>query len=281
MSEKDSEKSGSQPEDEKEVSTEVKDAKVDSSTTPDAKKEESSDSVPWHNDPRFKQDLKLLKAVKSLVEANGLEDVSELTDLVESGKKVHGKQVDLDKLDEILAKASKLDQYQKHWETQEELRKRGMETPEQTIARLQAEREAERSERSRREQTETEAANAKKAVMFYESEIKNQLDDLEGLSADEKGFLSYTLGVGNECNDINITDKRAIKRILNDSVKKYNNLVKSIKEQAIKEYREGKASIPSVSSTDGSAAATKTEPPKGLKGMRNAFAEMMKKGSGQ
>ena len=281
MSEKDSEKSGSQPEDEKAVSEEVKDAKVDSSSTPDAKKEESSDSVPWHNDPRFKQDLKLLKAVKSLVEANGLEDVSELTDLVESGKKVHGKQVDLDKLDEILAKASKLDQYQKHWETQEELRKRGMETPEQTIARLQAEREAERSERSRREQTETEAANAKKAVMFYESEIKNQLDDLEGLSADEKGFLSYTLGVGNECNDINITDKRAIKRILNDSVKKYNNLVKSIKEQAIKEYREGKASIPSVSSTDGSAAATKTEPPKGLKGMRNAFAEMMKKGSGQ
>lgn len=254
---------------------------MDSSTTPDAKKEESSDSVPWHNDPRFKQDLKLLKAVKSLVEANGLEDVSELTDLVESGKKVHGKQIDLDKLDEILAKASKLDQYQKHWETQEELRKRGMETPEQTIARLQAEREAERSERSRREQIETEAANAKKAVMFYESEIKNQLDDLEGLSADEKGFLAYTLGVGNECNDINITDKRAIKRILNDSVKKYNNLVKSIKEQAIKEYREGKASIPSVPSTDGSAAATKTEPPKGLKGMRNAFAEMMRKGSGQ
>ena len=278
MSEKDSEKSGSQPEGEKEV----KDEKVDSSTTPDAKKEESSDSEqPWHKDPRFKQDLKLLKAVKSLVEANGLEDVSELTDLVESGKKVHGKQVDLDKLDEILAKASKLDQYQKHWETQEELRKRGMETPEQTIARLQAERESERSERSRREQIETEAANAKKAVMFYESEIKNQLDDLEGLSADEKGFLSYTLGVGNECNDINITDKRAIKRILNDSVKKYNNLVKSIKEQAIKEYREGKASIPSVPSTDGSAVATKTEPPKGLKGMRNAFAEMMKKGSGQ
>ena len=277
MSEKDSEKSGSQPEGEKEV----KDEKVESSTTPDAKKEDSSDSAPWHQDPRFKQDLKLLKVAKTLVEANGLEDVSELADLVDAGKKVHGKPVDLDKLDEILAKASKLDQYQKHWEAQEELRKRGMETPEQTIARLQAERESERTERTKREQADIEAANAKKAVMFYESEIKNQLDDVEGLSADERGFLAYTLGVGNECNDINITDKRAIKRILSDSVKKYNNLVKSIKEQAIKEYREGKASIPSVPSTDGSAAATKTEPPKGLKGMRNAFAEMMRKGSGQ
>lgn len=275
--EKDSVSTGSQPD-----NKEVKDDKVDSSTTPDAKTEKSSDSdQPWHNDPRFKQDLKLLKVAKSLIEANGLEDVSELTDLVESGKKVHGKQVDLDKLDEILAKANKLDQYQKHWEAQEELRKRGMETPEQTIARLQAERESERTERTKREQADIEAANAKKAVMFYESEIKNQLDDVEGLSADERGFLAYTLGVGNECNDINITDKRAIKRILSDSVKKYNNLVKSIKEQAIKEYREGKASIPSVPSTDGSAAATKTEPPKGLKGMRNAFAEMMRKGSGQ
>ncbi len=281
MSEKDSVKPGSQPENEKEVKDGKKDEKVDSSTTPDANKENSSDSAPWHQDPRFKQDLKLLKVAKSLVEENGLEDVSELADLVQSGKKVHGKQVDLDKLDEILAKANKLDEYRKHWEVQEELRKRGMETPEQTIARLQAERENERSERAKREQAETEAANAKKAVMFYESEIKNQLDDVEGLSADERGFLAYTLGVGNECNDINITDKRAIKRILSDSVKKYNNLVKSIKEQAIKEYREGKASIPSVPSTDGSAAATKTEPPKGLKGMRNAFAEMMRKGSGQ
>lgn len=275
--EKDSVSTGSQPD-----NKEVKDDKVDSSTTPDAKTEKSSDSdQPWHNDPRFKQDLKLLKVAKTLIEANGLEDVSELADLVDAGKKVHGKPVDLDKLDEILAKASKLDQYQKHWEAQEELRKRGMETPEQTIARLQAERESERTERTKREQADIEAANAKKAVMFYESEIKNQLDDVEGLSADERGFLAYTLGVGNECNDINITDKRAIKRILSDSVKKYNNLVKSIKEQAIKEYREGKASIPSVPSTDGSAAATKTEPPKGLKGMRNAFAEMMRKGSGQ
>lgn len=272
---KDSVTTGSQPE-----NKEAKDDKVDSSTTTDAKTEKSSDSdQPWHSDPRFKADLKLLKIAKSLVEENGLEDVDELKELVLSGKKVHGKPVDLDKLDEIVEKANKLDQWRKYAENQEELKKRGMETPEQTIARLQVERDNERNARTQKEQAEFEALNAKKAVAFYEGEIRAQLEDIETLSADERSFLAFSLGVGNECNDINITDRRAIKKITTDGMKKYNQLVKSIKEQAIKEYLAGKASIPSVPSTDGSAATTKIEPPKGLKGMRNALHEAFKGGS--
>ena len=276
MADEKSEQSGSQPE-----NTEVKDEKVDSSTTPDDKGEKPSDSdQPWHKDPRFKQDLKLLKIAKSLVEANGLEDVEELADLVASGKKVFGKQVDLDKLDEIAQKAEILDRYQKHWAQQEELRKRGMETPEQTIARLQAEREDLSNRYSAKEKAEQDAKEAKKAIAFYEGEVKAQINSIEDLSQEAKDFLAYTLGIGNECNDINITDKREIRRITQQSVKKMNNLVKAIKDQAIKEYREGKASIPNVPSTDGTAATSKTEPTlKNARERKNAFLEYLTKGA--
>jgi hypothetical protein len=275
MSDEKSELSGSQPE-----NTEVpKDEKADSSAAQDDKEKPSDSEQPWHKDPRFKQDLKLLKVAKSLVEANGLEDVDDLVDLVASGKKVFGKQVDLDKLDEIAQKAETLDRYQKHWQQQEELRKRGMETPEQTIARLQAEREDISNRYSAKEKAENDAKEAKKAIAFYEGEVKAQVNSIEDLSPEAKDFLSYTLGIGNECNDINITDKREIRRITQASVKKMNNLVKAIKDQAIKEYREGKASIPNVPSTDGSAATSKTEPTlKNSRERKNAFLEFMTKG---
>ncbi len=278
MADEKSEVSGSQPE-----NKEVKDEKVDSSTTPDDKGEKPSDSdQPWHKDPRFKQDLKLLKIAKSLVEANGLEDVEELADLVASGKKVYGKQIDLDKLDEIAQKADTLDKYQKYWAQQEELRKRGMETPEQTIARLQAEREDLNNRYSAKEKAEQDAKEAKKAIAFYEGEVKSQINSIEDLSTEAKDFLAYTLGVGNECNDINITDKKEIRRITQQSVKKMNNLIKAIKDEGIREYLAGKASIPNVPSTDGTAATYKTEPTlKNARERKNAFLEMMTRGKGK
>ena len=112
---KESEESGSQPE----VNEEVKDEKPESSPEKDVKTDSSPDQ-PWHKDPRFKNDLGLLKAVKSLIEKNDLESVDELIELAESGKKVKGKDIDLDRLDEIAAKAKKLEKYEAYWKEQEE-----------------------------------------------------------------------------------------------------------------------------------------------------------------
>lgn len=278
MEDKNSVKAGSQPQ-----NTEAnKDDKVDSSTTKqDANTEKPSGSeTPWHNDPRFKQDLALLKVAKELVEKNGLEDVADLKDLVESGRKVHGKQVDLDKLDEITEKAATLDRYNKHWERQAELQKRQQETPEQTISRLQSQLEETNGKFTAKEQAEIQAKEAKKQIVFYEESVREQLESEEGMGKEEKEFLMFSLGIGNDCNEINITDKRAIRKLVNDGSKKFNNLVKAIEEKAIKNYLAGKKEIPNVPSNDGSAATTKPEPIKGLKAMRNLFREMaVKSGS--
>lgn len=281
MADKDNEeKAGSLPANTEE-GKEKTDVTADSSKAQDAIKEKSSDSeVPWHKDPRFKDDLKLLKIAKGLVEANGLEDFDDLVDLVKSGKKVHGKIKDSDDVDEIIKRAEENKLHHQYWEQQKEFQQRGQETPEQTIARLQRERDEERNTRAQRELAEQEKNETKRAIAFYEGEIQSQLESAEDLSSVEREIVAWSLGIGNECNEIQLTDKKAIKRIVNDGHKKITNWVKQIKEQAIKEYREGKTSIPSVPSTDGSAATTKLEPPKGFKGMRQALNELMvKKGS--
>lgn len=274
MSDKESEKSGSQPENKEEV----KDVNADSSKAEDVKEKSSDSEVPWHKDPRFKDDLeslKLGKSIKGLIEANGLEDVDELKDLISSGTKIKGKQVDLDKIDEILEKANTLDKYKRYWEQQEELRRRGAETPEETIARLQRQIEEKEAMTYRQQQSEREAKQAKESIERYEREVSSQLDSFEDLTPEVREVIAWSLGKGNECNEIDINDRKAVKKIVNDGVKKYNDLVKTIKEQGIKEYLSGKASIPSVPTNSGTVATSKVEPPKGFRAMREAAKEMI------
>lgn len=256
------------------------DVKTDSSPADKGVNEGDSPEpeVPWHKDPRFKNDLKLLKVAKNLVEINNLEDIDDLKDLVESGRKVYGKKIDLDNLDKIVEKAETLDRYQKHWAQQEELNKRNAETPEETIVRLQRKVEEVSGEKEKRDLVENEAREAKKAVTFYDSEVQELINGIENLSAPEKDYLTWSIGVDNDCNKIDITDKKQVKRVVTDGVKKYNNLVRTVKDEAIKEYLAGKTSIPKVPSTDGTVATTKVEPPKGLGNMRKSFHELMKQG---
>jgi hypothetical protein len=257
------------------------DVKVDPSTTTDVNAKSSDAEVPWHKDSRFKDDLEALKigkSIKSVLDANDLTDIEDLKDLVESGKKVHGKKLDLENLDEIMEDSKTLKKYQKFWAQQEELNKQNMEAPEETIARLKKERDEVVNKVTARELSEKEQKEAKQSVAFYEREVNTLLESAE-FSKSEKEFLAWSLGVGNECNEIQITDKKAIRKVLNDGVKKYNTLVEDIKNQAVKDYLAGKKGIPNVASTDGTVATTNIEPPKGLKNLRRAFQDSMKGGS--
>ena len=139
----------------------------------------SSPAEPWHKDPRFKNDLGLLKSAKGLMEANQLESFDDLRDLLEEGKKVRGKGVDLSRIDEIVAKANQLDQYEAFWKEDAERKKRSGEMPDETVKRLE-------TELRKREAKEKQDAAAKKAqdtaqqaLSTYESEVKTLIKSTE------------------------------------------------------------------------------------------------------
>jgi len=272
MADNDSEKVGSQPAANEEVK-EVKDVTPDSSPEKDAKPESSTEQ-PWHKDPRFKQDLGLLKVAKSLMEKNGLESVDDLVELVESGKKVKGKQVDLDRLDEIQKKAEKLDRYEEFWRDQEEQKRRATEEPEQTISRLEEQLKKKEAAEKHKEERRRQQEAAKQALQSYDREVQSLIKEME-IPKEQQNFISEFFGVGNPFNDIDITDRKAIKKLVADGIKK-----KEAYDQAIiQAYIKGKEGIPKVAATQ-AAAPTQDAPKVMLKDARRIFAETIRKASG-
>ena len=268
MEENNSEKAGSQP-----GNTEEKtDVSAESSTANDAKSESSTDQ-PWHKDPRFKQELGLLKVAKSLMEKNGLESVDDLVELAESGKKIKGKEDDIDRLDEIKAKAAKLEKYEAYWRDQEEKKLREVEYPDQTIARLEKQlKEKEAADRHKEENQKQQEA-AKQALKNYDREVQSLVKEME-LPKEQQAFAMEFMGVNNPFNEIDITDRKAINRMVADQKKK----LESFKQSVIQDYIKGKETIPKVGAT--TAAPMGDKPKIMLKDARKALHEAMNRVTG-
>ena len=269
MEDTNSDKAGSQPENKEEV----KDVKSESSPENKDVKPEPSTEQPWHKDPRFKQDLGLLKAAKSLMEKNGLESVDDLVELAESGKKVKGKQVDLDRLEEIQAKAEKLDKYEAYWKDQEERKKRETEYPEQTIARLEEQLKKKEAADKHKEESRKQQEAAQQALKNYDREVQSLVKEME-LPKEQQAFAMEFMGVNNPFNEIDITDRKAINRMVADQKKK----LEAFKQSVIQDYIKGKETIPKVGATTAAPMGDKTKVY--LKDARKALHEAMNRVTG-
>jgi DNA repair exonuclease SbcCD ATPase subunit len=268
MEEKDSVEVGSQPADKVEVKDEVQ----ESSPEKDGKAESSTEQ-PWHKDPRFKQDLGLLKAAKSLMEKNGLESIEDLVDLAESGSKIKGKQVDLDRLDEIQKKAEKLDKYEAYWKDQEEKKRRETEDPDETIARLEDKLKRKEAAEKHKEESQRQQEAAKQALKNYDREIQSIVKEME-MPKEQQAFAMEFMGVNNPFNEIDITDRKAINRMVAEQKKKLD----AFKQSVIQDYIKGKETIPKVGSTTAAPMGEKSKVY--LKDARKALHEAMNRVTG-
>jgi len=264
------EKVGAEPA--KEV--EEKDVNLDSSPKENDGKQDSSPEQPWHKDPRFKNELNLIKSAKRLMESNGLESIDELAELVENGLKVRGKEADIANLDQIKSKAKKLEEYQAYWKDQEERKKREQEFPEQTIARLQNELKKEEERRKREDQERQEQEMARNAIRSFEREVSLFVKDTE-LPREQQALAMKFYGVGNVFNDVDILDKKAVKKMLVDGMKDLENF----KQSVIKEYLEKKGEVPKVAAAISSAPTQpvgKMKLPEAHKAFREIFKGVIK-----
>jgi hypothetical protein len=272
------EKTGAEPE-KTEVKTEDKSGAV--LDAKDVKSDSSPENVPWNKDPRFQEFIKEKKTLSAaneklqkLLKANDLEDPDDLEDLVARGKVVKGKLNDLNQLDEIIEKANKLTKYEAYWAEQEEKNRRQNEDPDSTISRLEGLLKSKSAKEQHREYERHQAEQAKAAISGYDNEVKNLIKEME-MPKDQQGFILEFMGVGNPANDIDITDKKAVKRLVAEATKK-----KEAYDQAIiKAYLSGKEIVPKVGSS-GSGAPEPNKPKIYLKDARKALHEMMQKSTG-
>lgn len=216
------------------------------------------ENLPWHKDPRFQKENEQRKEliqshekVTKIMADNGVDSMEDLIDLVESGKKVVGKISDVEDLDELIAKAQKLDEWTAYYARQAEKQREEGETPEETIARLKKEK-GQMEQRLVQDQGAREGeALLKDFSNTVESTVKEVFEDLP---ESHKAFITEFFGVNNPFAVIDIGDKRAVKKMVTEGKKKFEAFKKTVEDQAIKDYVAGKRAIPTVASTGGATA---------------------------
>ena len=211
----------------------------------DEKADPSTADMPWHKDARFQDFLKEKKQLtaaneklQKLLKANDLDDPDDLEELVASGKVVKGKLADLNQIDELIAKAQKLDSYEAYWMAEKDRKEREESDPvtraeraESKLAETEHRRRVEEGAKRQREET-------KAAIGNYEKEVTSLIKEL-GLQKEQEPFILEMFGVGNPSNDVDIYDKKAIKRLVADGQKK----VEAFKQSVIAEYLKEKKGI--------------------------------------
>lgn len=245
----------------------------------DAKQPESSpdEKLPWHKDVRwqaFQAEKKNLQAAQdklnAILKANNLEDADDLEELVQSGKAIKGKITDPSVLDAIIAKATKLDQYEAYWAEQKEKERRRNEDPEERAERLEKQLAVEKRRRQFEENQKKQADEARRALDNYESVVKSQVKEWE-LPKEHFPFALEFMGIGNPCNEIDITDPKQVKRITNEFKKK----LEDFKQSVIKDYLKGKQDVPKVTATT-PTTSTADAPKIKLKEARNMAQERIR-----
>lgn len=243
-------KEGQKPDSPTGDNKDVKNLEANADSSPEVVLDAAGKPLPWNEQPKWKAARQAEKTLQTLLKANDLENVDDLIELLESGKVVKGKLSDLNQLDELTAKAAKLDQYEEYWKQQEEHQRRDGETPEETIKRLDRELKAKNNAEARKKAEQAEQVEAKKALENFDREVKTLADGLD-IPKEHQGLFLELCGVGNQANDIDITDRRAIKRMVADSHKKYE----ALKQVIIADYLKGKEAIPKVGAGSGAAPA--------------------------
>lgn len=230
------------------------------------------ENVPWNKDPRFqkfltdrKELMTTTEKLKVIMADNEVEDIEELKDLITSGKKVHGK-VDLETLDAIVAKATKLDEYEEYWAQKAEADKRAGEEPDETVARVTKENE----ELKRRLDRQSLADEGGRALKEYDNAVTLGVKDLIPNYSDVKFALEF-LGVDNPAVKVEITNKAAVSKMVRDQVKK----LEKHDQQVIKDYLAGKGRIPEIPKV-GDGALPDTGEIKNLKQARKVFHSLYK-----
>ena len=248
----------------------VKDAKADSST----------ENLPWHKDARFQDFLKEKKVLETanaklqkILKENELDDPDDLEDLVKSGKTVKGKLADINRIDEIIAKATKLDSYEAYWADQKRKHERENTNPEERATRAERELEHERGTRQREATQKRQIEETKRAIAGYEKDVRDLIQEAT-VPKEHQQFIQELFGVGNPSNDVDITDKKAVKKLVADGMKKYD----AFKQSVIADYLKEKKGI--VKTGQGAESVGGDKPPKiMLKDARKIFLETMQRGA--
>jgi len=200
-------------------------------------------------------------STEEILDEFGLDSPEDLKSFIANIKDLKGKIGDQD-LDELLENTKTLKTYQEQWAAAEAERLKENETPEQTIARLEREKKKIESDRKKDADRTNQSKAAKRAIQDFNETVNSVVKSAKEVPAEYRPFMSEFLGVDNPINDVDISDKAAVRRLAKEGIGK----LQAFEQAVIKRYRDGKIKIPVVSATETTPGGTGVgKEPKNLK----------------
>jgi hypothetical protein len=226
---------------------------------------ETNKPTPYDKDPKWKKARSAEKQLNTLLGKVGANSVEDLADMIDRSASVLDKLEGVD-FDEMLESARELERT-KAYMAEEKLKKQEAdETFEETIARLKKEKQdLKRGFQSKAEQ-EREMKDAQKVLKNFTSTVESSIAASEDLPEEYHDFAKLLMGVGNPANEIDISDKRAVKRMAGDLTKVVNEFA----QRVIQRYRSGKQDAPPMSSNNETPSSAR----KPIKSIRDATREV-------
>ncbi len=227
---------------------------ADADSSPEVVVDKEGKPLPWNEQPKWKAARAAEKKLNDLLKANDLDDPDDLVDLVKSGRAIKGKLTDLDRVDELITKAAKLDSYEAYWAEQKKRTDKESLDPNERAEKAERELEQERNAKKFEAAQKRQVEETKRAIEAYESEVTSLIKET-GVSKQQEPFILELFGVNNPSNDVDLTDRKAIKRLVADGVKR----VEAFKQSVIAEYLAEKKGIVKTGQGSESVTGEKTE----------------------
>jgi len=226
---------------------------------------EDDKTLPFDQNPKWKAARAAEKRLDDILSKHGLEDTEDLESALATGMSLK-ELIGATDAKQLLKDSQELRQIKEYWARQEAEKLASEETPEQTTERLKRENAALRQHYETKEADRRAIDESNQLLVDYSNTVDELVSQAEGLTDVEKDIVAVMLGVDNPMDDVDISDKRAVKSTVNMGVSAFKEFVANVKQQAIDDYVAGKSDITTVAKGDGSTAApvarTKRQIPK-------------------
>lgn len=243
--------------------TDSKDDDVDDQDKDDKKskatKGKKTDTKPlYQDDPEYKAALEVKTTLDRVLKEYGLESIDDLQAELDAGTDIHEILGDLD-LKEIIKSHKTLQYYESEWAKQEAAKKKENETPEETIKRLESEKQALLDKEAKDKEAEKERAHQKQLVKEFDDTVNLIIEAATDVDDDGKALVRHLMGIDNPNLDIQVTDKKAATKAAQKLLQMVKERDARIAQKAIDDYAKGKSKIVIKDKSKTAQASTATK----------------------
>ncbi len=238
--------------------------------TPPAAETEGGEKPTGEVDADQQRILDAGKRVQELLDRHGFFDLDELQEALEGGLELKDL-IGNEDAKQLVEDATTLRNYRKIWAEQQGKSGKTPTTPdlsdedlspEEKLQLQQQEIENLRQQLTEREEAEATLKETQKAIESYKQEVGLVLDHLK-VPDEHKEFAELLMGVNNPLDDVDIRDRRAVRRGAMAVGRRFQEFIKAVQQQAIDNYAKGRGEVrPSVKEEGSPGSSSLTGKPK-------------------